>query len=269
MMLTRRWHRVKANLETKHAPPLPDIGPLRFFTATTGYTPDVYQAGVLTSEAERIQLVAGRQVGKTTTAACLAAYTSQMRPQSLTLIVSPSLRQSSEVFRRVMALYHAQPIRVPLTAKSVLQAEWTNGSRVVSLPASASTVRGYTPDLLILDEAAYCPESLWQSLSPSLAVSRGRVLALSTPNGRQGWFCRVWEADESWHKVHQSSDACPRIDPGFLAREKLALPDWIYSQEYGARFVESAGRLVFRPELVRASVAPGIPAFTFSWEVPA
>jgi hypothetical protein len=264
--LRRQLARVRAQLEGKHAPPLPDIDPLTFFTETTGYAPDDYQASVLTSAAERIQLVAGRQVGKTTTAACLAAYICQHQTKSLTLIVSPSLRQSSEVFRRVMELYHAQPLLVPLRAKSLLRAEWVNGARVVALPASTTSVRGYTPDLLILDEAAYCPEALWQSLSPSLAVSRGRVLALSTPNGRGHWFCRTWEADESWLKVHQSSEACPRIDPAFLARERSVMPPWMYHTEYLGLFVEIAGRVVFRPELVRQSVAAGIPPFTFTWE---
>jgi hypothetical protein len=237
-----------------------------FFTQATGYVPDNWQARAMQSTADRVLIACGRQVGKTEIAAVMSAHMSQTVAGSLTLLVAPSLRQASEVFRRTTQIYQALPARVPRVAHSALRSEFANGSRVISLPASTATVRGYSPDLLILDEAAWCPTELWHALSPSLSVSGGRVLALSTPNGRTGWFAQAFAEDASWDKVHHSSEDCPRIPKDFLVREQASMPAWMYDTEYRALFVETANRLVFRPELVRQSVVNGIAPFTFSWE---
>jgi Helicase len=265
--LQRHVAKLLAHVDARHAPPPPSVDPGAFFRAATGHRPDDWQTDALRSTAERMLLVCGRQTGKTLAAATIAVRMSQTRRESLTLIISPSLRQSAEAFRVALACYFRLPVRVPVLARSLLRVEFANGARILSLPGREGTTRGYAPDLLVIDEAARLPTETWHALSPSVAVSQGRILALSTPAGRgDNWFFQVFDADPSWEIYHRPSTECPRIPQEFLAREEGILPPWLYAQEYLAQFVENEGRIVFRPAWVKSSVAAGIEPFIFSWE---
>ena len=87
-----------------------------------------------------------------TTAAVAAVHQASSVPDSVVLIVSAGLRQSSEVAGKVRHLWKELALVKTGDNQTTLTAE--NGSRVISLPASESTVRGFSADLLILDEAS-------------------------------------------------------------------------------------------------------------------
>src|SRR4051794_33432491 len=103
-----------------------------------------------------------------------------------TWLVSPVQRQSTEVFHKILEAYNAinRPIRAEYETQ--LKIELANGSRVICLPGKEETVRCYTPDLMIIDEASRIPDDLYRAGRPSLAVSKGRLIALSTPFGQRG-----------------------------------------------------------------------------------
>src|SRR5438445_9788111 len=70
-----------------------------------GLEPDAWQKEVLETKHKRILLNCCRQAGKTTVAAILALSETYWVPGSKTIIVSPSLRQSTELFRVIVAYY--------------------------------------------------------------------------------------------------------------------------------------------------------------------
>ena len=202
-----------------------------------GITPDQWQADLLRSTALRLLLLCARQTGKTTTTGIIALGTALYKPASLTLILSPSQRQSAEMHRTVMAM-HARLKGAPeLKADSVLRAEFANGSRIIALPGTEKTVRGYAAaDLAIIDEAARVEDDLIAAVRPMLATSNGRLIALTTPAGKRGWFFDAWHGDGDWHRVKVSVDHCPRISKEFLADELKELGAQRYSEEYGLEF---------------------------------
>ena len=74
-------------------------------------------------------------------------------------------------------------------ARTNRRLEFANGSRVLSLPGTERTVRGFSEvSLLVIDEAARVDDGLYYAVRPMLAVSGGRLVALSTPYGKRGWF---------------------------------------------------------------------------------
>ena len=87
-----------------------------------------------------------------------------------------------------------------------------------------------------------------------LAVSGGRLIALSTPFGRRGWFFEEWESDRGWHRVKVTAHECSRISPRFLDEERSALGDWWYTQEYECEFRDAIDS-VFSRDAVAASVS--------------
>jgi hypothetical protein len=218
-----------------------------------GIQPDPWQCQVLRSPAPRILLNATRQGGKSTTVAALAVHTALYAPGSLTLLVSPSLRQSVELFKRCLTVYRALGRPVSAQAESALRLELDNGSRVISLPGTESTVRGYSRvSLLAIDEASRVADDLYASLRPMLAVSNGRLVALSTPFGTRGWWYEAWRGDEPWQRFEVPASECPRIAPEFLEEERRELGEWWFRQEYECVFLDAQSQAFSREDIDRA-----------------
>jgi hypothetical protein len=113
---------------------------------------------------------------------------------------------------------------------------------VVSLPGDGDTVRGFSAvRLLVIDEAARVEESLYAAVRPMLAVSGGRLVALSTPNGRAGWFYDSWRGTTNWQRVQITAEQCPRIPREFLEAEKRDIGARWFQQEYNCEFMDMVG----------------------------
>jgi len=203
------------------------------------FQPDDWQADVLTSTANRLLLNITRQGGKSTTAALLALHVATYQPGSLILMVSPSLRQSGELFRKFRDFFEQLPNRPKLREDNKLSVTLENGTRVVSLPGSEQTIRGFSSvDLLIEDEAARVADDLFYATRPMLAVSGGRHVLMSTPFGKRGHFWQCWNSGD-WENIKIRADECPRITAEFLEQEQQVLGNWWYSQEYNCEFLDS------------------------------
>ena len=92
--------------------------------------------------------------------------------------------------------------------------------------------------MLVIDEAARVPDDLYRAVRPMLAVSRGRLVCLSSAYAKAGWFYETWTGDEAWHRVKITADQCPRITPEFLAEERQALGARWFNMEYMGEFGE-------------------------------
>lgn len=218
-----------------------------------GYTPDDWQRDLLRSDAQRILIVASRQIGKTRSSAAIALREALLNKRALVLIISPSERQSGEIFNNVCEYYDALGKPVPTRKRTELQLHLTNGSRIIALPDNERTIRVYSGvKLLLIDEAARVPDELYHTVRPMLATSKGKLLALSTPFGCRGWLWEAWEKGTEWFKVQVRAEDCLRIPKEFLAEELASMgPRW-FSQEYGLSFLAAVGSL-FSPEDIAAA----------------
>ncbi len=218
-----------------------------------GLRPDPWQRDVLHSSASRMLLNCSRQSGKSTITSVLAVHTALFDPGALVLLLSPSLRQSQELFRKCLDCYRAVDRPVPAFAESALRLELENGSRIVSLPGTEGAIRGYSAvRLLIVDEAARVEDSLYLSVRPMLAVGAGRLIALSTPFGTRGWWYEAWRGPEPWERYEIPATLCPRIPASFLAEERRNMGEWWFEQEYMCRFMEGQTQVFTREEVDRA-----------------
>ncbi len=220
-----------------------------------GFTLDHWQRDFLSRRPRRALLLCARQTGKSTSAAALALHQAFYHPRSLILLLSPSLRQSQELFHKVLALCRALPPFIPLRRESSLRLEFANDSRILSLPGKEDTLRGFSQvSLLVIDEAARVPDDLYFAVRPMLAVSRGRLAALSTPWGRRGWFYKCYtKGGPGWERIKVTALDCPRISPQFLQEEQAALPQPWFAAEYLCEFLDPANQL-FPSERVMAAV---------------
>jgi len=160
------------------------------------------------------------------------------------------LRQSQELFKKCLAVYRGAGRPVPPSAESAMRLELDNGSRVVSLPGTETSIRGYSAvRLLIVDEAARVEDGLYLSVRPMLAVSAGRLIGLSTPFGTRGWFFEAWRGPEPWERYEVPAAMCPRIAPSFLDEERRSIGEWWFEQEYMCRFMEGQTQVFSRDEI--------------------
>jgi hypothetical protein len=160
-------------------------------------------------------------------AGVLAVHTALYEPDSLILLLSPTLRQSQELFKKCLSLYRTADKPVSPESETALTLTLENGSRIVSLPGKEGTVRGYSGvRLLAIDEAARVPDDLYASVRPMLAVSGGRLVALSTPFGTRGWWYEAWRSEEPWERYRITAEECPRISSEFLSEERRNVGEW-------------------------------------------
>jgi len=211
----------------------------------------------------RTLLLVTRQGGKSTATAVKALSRAMSREGALVLLLSPSLRQSQELFLKVVEAYRAAGFPHGLRALSALRMEFDQGSRIVALPGTEKTVRGYSGvDVLVVDEAARVDDELYYAIRPMLAVSGGELIALSTPWGKRGWFYEAWTSDEPWERIKVTAYECPRITPEFLEEERRSLPDSWFRSEYLCEFMDTVDQVFRGEDIDRAFSGDVEPLFT-------
>jgi len=229
------------------------LDPVVFASECLGIIPDPWQEEVLLSTWDRILLNCSRQSGKSTVAALKAVHKALFYRETLALLISPSLRQSSELFRKVTDFIKRLQTAPKLIEDNKLSLQLENGSRVISLPGEESNIRGYSSvDLIIEDEAARVSDDLYRALRPMLAVSQGSLIMMSTPFGKRGHFYDEWQNGMDWLKVEIPANECPRISETFLEMERKSLGDWWFQQEYMCNFVETEDQLFSHDEVMDA-----------------
>src|SRR5262249_17334571 len=126
-------------------------------------------------------------------------------PGTKVLLLSRSHRQSTELFRIVTDFYNrlGSPL---LQRQTTHELQLCNFSRIVSLPCKEETIRGYSHvSLLVIDEAARVPDDLYRAVRPMLAVSNGRLICLSTPYGKRGFFHDAWARGGDWARIEATA----------------------------------------------------------------
>lgn len=240
------------------------VDPVAFAADRLGLALDDLQARFARSTSQFVILNCCRQWGKSTTTAMVALHQAKFTPGSLILLISPSLRQSRELFSKVMTfLRKLEPVE-ELMEDNKSSATLLNGSRIVSLPSDPDTIRGFSaPALIIEDESGFVDDSVNAALLPMLAVSGGRMMLLSTPNGRRGHFFDSWtKGGARWQRFTAKATDCPRYTLDFLDGVKAVTPDWTFRQEYMCEFLDSNTQ-IFGSSLIDRAVSANVkPLFT-------
>ena len=228
------------------------------FTEELGIVPDGWQEQFLRSSADRVLLNCARQSGKSTMSALIALHRALYHPDSLVLCLAPALRQSQELFGKIAGFYRDLGRPVAPQGERKLSLELENDSRIITLPGSEKTIRGYSgAALLLVDEASRVDDGLYYAIRPMLAVSGGSLMMLSTPYGKRGIFYEEWTGGEGWMRYEVPASECPRIPATFLEEEQAALPSWVYRQEYECSFEETEDQ-VFTTEMIERAVTSDI-----------
>lgn len=236
------------------------------FVQKVGLEPDPWQRDLLESSSDRVLLNCCRQSGKSTMTAIVALHRALYHPGSLILCLAPALRQSQELFGKVLGFYRDLDRPILAQAERKLSLELENESRIVTLPGTEKTIRGFSgAALLIVDEASRVADDLYFAVRPMLAVSRGSLMMLSTPYGKRGVFFEEWNQGQGWERYEVPARECPRISASFLQEERGTLPARVYRQEYECSFEDTEDQ-VFSFEDIAGALDPDVrPLFGEGW----
>jgi hypothetical protein len=228
-----------------------------------GFEPDARQAAVLSTEIKRGILNCTRQWGKSTIAAAKAVHQAWCVPESLTVVISPSARLSSELVRKAEGFVRRLGVEPKGDGANEISIALPNGSRIIGLPATEATIRGFSAvSLLLVDEAARVDDQLYLAIRPTLAVSGGALWLMSTPFGKRGFFHEAWSRGEDWERFRVPATECARISAKFLDEERQTMGERWFRQEYLCEFVQAKDG-VFDPEMIRKAINWDIKPMTF------
>ena len=176
-----------------------------------------------------------------------------------------SSRRNMELRRQFeydKGIYNELPTRTTIVLKkdcTLPQGIDNRGSICYSLPAGKTAVylRCYALDFLYVDEAAFVPDVVYDTLKPMLAISAktrglGWECLLSTPFGKGGFFYHSHHSDD-YRQFHVSAEDCKRYDIVFLKKEKTRLTKAMYAQEYLAEFMDEWNQF-FSTDLIKSSM---------------
>ncbi len=219
----------------------------KLFELVVGSPCDDWQRALLSSDAKRIAVCASRQVGKSQSTAILCAHEvcfgGSGDDPPLVICVAPSLRQSTELARKV---FEAVRIVEPdVKMQSLTRLETSRGARCIALPQSEN-VRGLSKvSLAVLDEASRIDDFACAAVRPMLAASNGRLILLSTPFGKRGFFWQAWSGEAGvFEKYSARADQCSRISKEYLLGEAKALGFFLYSQEFENAWIDAESQLI-------------------------
>jgi terminase large subunit-like protein len=228
------------------------------FARELGLEPDPWQERLLHTRSDRVLLNCCRQSGKSTMTGLIALHRALYHPGSLILCLAPALRQSQELFGKVLGFYRDLGRPVAPQAERKLSLELENDSRIVTLPGTEKTIRGFSgASLLIVDEASRVADELYFAVRPMLAVSGGALMMLTTPYGKRGVFFEEWTGGQGWERYEVPANECPRISEEFLEEERAALPSWVFRQEYRCSFEETEDQ-VFTTDMIDRAVTSDV-----------
>lgn len=254
------------------------LSPSRYLKSI-GYSAWDWQNAILDDDSRRINVNGARQSGKSTIMACACCHMAKFRRKSLSVILTPSLKQSNEDMIKVnqfIAMDKNYPKQLKNNSQEIVL---ENGSRILVLTASDDAARGFSnPDLILFDEASRIDDSVYKAVIPMITNNRhAKVYEISTPNGKKGFFYNHHNS-ERWSRyiikskyravITQTTPELVEIEPeempgyhfyisprhcdyegqmGML--EEINWDTRNFAQEYGCEFVDSQDQ-VFAQDLI-------------------
>lgn len=208
------------------------------------YSPHHYQRSFHKDNSRFRVIVGGRRVGKTVMCIQECIRHCLTEPNRLVFWVAPTFRDAREIgFEELKK--HLDVISPAIADINTTQLKITFVNRsVIYFKGSDNpdSLRGRGLTLVIMDEAAFCKETLWpQIIRPALSDRNGYAVLISTPNGHN-WFKDIYEADH-WSKFRWVTGMNPLITEQELDEVRAEISEIDFKQEYLAEFITRAGRV--------------------------
>jgi len=205
-----------------------------------------------------------RQVGKSTTSVAYILHQVLFNKDMMIAILANRAPTARELLQKLKLAFEYLPMFLKQGIK-----EWNkgsiflaNGSRVLADSTSGSSVRGFSFNIIFLDEFAFVPnniaEEFFNSTYPTISSGKtSKVIIVSTPNG-MNLFYRMWTkaveklSDYVPIEIHWSM--VPGRDAAWAEETIRNTSQRQFDQEFGCEFLGSSNTLIAGSKLASLAI---------------
>jgi phage terminase large subunit-like protein len=203
-----------------------------------------YQKNALDSDGINVVLVWGRQTGKSTLTAIRALYEALMHDNYTILVLAPTQRQSSRLFKKIKQFINISAQKLPqlkltetIERETQTLFEFSNGSEILSLPIGedASNIRGFTAHMVIIDECGELKKAeIWSAINPMTMTTHGKQWLIGTFRGTDNRFYDIWKDPKKFEFLvyEATSYDNPNADQKQIERDRQTMSLSMWNQEY-------------------------------------
>lgn len=212
-----------------------------------------WQADALRLEQRVTVVVAPRQSGKSRSLAVLALWWAFRTREQRVLLVSAGEEASRRLLSEIRTIVSGSPqLRASAVDEQAGLLTLTNGSEIRSVPASERQVRGWTVDLLLVDEAALVPDDLLlgAAMPTTAARENARIVLASSATSANGAFYDAavrGEAGSDHTRTYRWALAdATWIAPSVIAAARDSMTPLRFAAEYEGVFASGQDALLSR-----------------------
>lgn len=197
-----------------------------------------------------------RQLGLSTIGAAYALWDAIFHKDRNIVVIATKLETAHNFVKKVKIALEGLPpwLVLPKHDHQKTTINFTNGSRITSIPTSPDAGRSEAISLLIVDEAAFIRDfsSIWVGLSPTISTG-GRAFILSTPNGVGNQFYKLWSEGVSglngFNTISLPWTVHPEHDETWYKEETKNLTKRQIAQEFNCNFQSSGATFLNSDDL--------------------
>ena len=195
-----------------------------------------------------------RQVGKSTTSVAYILHQVLFNENFVVAILANRAPTARELLQKLKLAFEYLPMFLKQGIK-----EWNkgsiylaNGSRVLADSTSGSSVRGFSFNLIFLDEFAFVPnniaEEFFNSTYPTISSGQSsKVVIVSTPNG-MNLFYKMWQKaidkTSTYIPIEIHWSMVPGRDQAWAEETIRNTSQRQFDQEFGCEFLGSSNTLI-------------------------
>ena len=195
-----------------------------------------------------------RQSGKSVTVTAFLIHQAIFRDNINVAILANKRETSFELMAKLQTSYENLPkwLQQGVLAWNKGSIELENGSRITASSTSSSAVRGFSYNIVMLDEFAFVPtgiaDEFFSSVYPTISSGKStKVIIVSTPNG-MNHFYKLWNDAEKGRNSYNSIEAhwseVPGRDDKWKQETISNTSEQQFAQEFECDFIGSAGTLI-------------------------
>lgn len=166
-------------------------------------------------------------------AAVKTAFALQENPERI-LILANKQETAVEFLNKINNFIKQLPswVNISYTKSSQKHVRLSNGSEIKAVATSTDALRGYTPTLMILDEAAFIEggQALWSACLAAIGTG-GAAILISTPNGLDEIYYEAYEGSingtNKFHITHLKWWGDPRFNKDLRLIKTPDIISWI------------------------------------------
>jgi hypothetical protein len=217
-----------------------------------------WQLGALHLEQRISVIVAPRQSGKSRSLGALGLWWAFRKHEQRVLLISAGEESSRRLLAEIRAIVAASPLlRTSAVDEQAGLLTLSNGSEIRSVPASERQIRGWSVDLLLVDEAALVPDDLLLGAAMPTTAARpdARIVLASSATSASGAFydhaVRGEAGSEHVRTFRWALSDATWIAPSVIAAARDSMSEMRFRAEYEGVFASGQDALFSRQALDR------------------